>query len=773
MATNLVIVESPAKAKTIEGFLGDSFKVLSSFGHVRDLASKGMGIDINKGFIPDYQISNDKKETVKILKKAVKDASIIWLATDEDREGEAIAWHLSEILKLEKKETKRIVFNEITKKAITKAVENPRTINYDLVNAQQARRVLDRLVGFELSPILWRKVKQGLSAGRVQSVAVRLIVEREREISVFVPESYFKVSAVFSNENGENFSAELSKKLNKISEVEKFLNECKNFTFNVKNLEFKPGKRKPSAPFTTSTLQQEAASKLGYSVAKTMTIAQKLYEAGKITYMRTDSVNLSDDAISSIGEYVVNNYGKEYSNPKSYVTKSKSAQEAHEAIRPTNISIKNASEDNFQQKLYNLIWKRTVSSQMSDAKLEKTKVTITNPNSNLNFISNGEVIVFDGFLRVILNKDESELASKNEDMLPKLTLKERLSYKKIFSRERFTQPPSRFSEASLVRKLEELGIGRPSTYVPTISTVLKRGYVEKGISDGKERKYEYIELIGSELTKSTLKENYGSLKGKLCPTDVGLVVNDFLVSNFDSILDYHFTASVEEEFDEIASGKKKWNQMLEKFYGDFHSKVEFVKENSERAIGEKLLGVDPKTGLSIYVKIGRYGPMVQLGHSKDDEKPKFASLKKGQSIQSISLNEAIELFKLPRKAGSFEEKSITIGIGRFGPYIYHDSKYISLKDHDPMSITFEECVEMIIEKRRLDASKKIHLFDKVEPIIEVLNGRWGPYIRMNKTNFKIPKETNVDNLSREDCILIIEKNDSKKKKSAKKSIKKS
>jgi len=766
MAKNLVIVESPAKAKTIEGFLGKDFKVLSSFGHIRDLSHKDMGVDIPGGFIPNYEVSADKKEIVKILKKEAKAADTVWLATDEDREGEAIAWHLVETLNLKNKETKRIVFHEITKTAITNAVENPREIDYNLVNAQQARRVLDRLVGFELSPVLWRKVKQGLSAGRVQSVAVRLLVEREREITSFTSNVYYKIVAQFTNTEGEIFRAEVSSRLASLGEAQAFLEKCVDANFSVANLEKKPATKSPAAPFTTSTLQQEAARKLGFSVSQTMTVAQRLYEAGKITYMRTDSVNLSNDAMSAIKQEIVSEYGASYSKQRTYSTKTKGAQEAHEAIRPTYMHDRNVSDDSGQQRLYDLIWKRAIASQMTNASLERTTVTIDNSNHENNFIAKGEVIIFDGFLKVYLEGTDDDGDEEKDGMLPKLEVGEKVAYKTISSRERFTKAPARFTEASLVKKLEELGIGRPSTYAPTISTVQRRGYVEKGDDEGTLRSYHFVELSNSVIETKVLEEKAGSKKGKLCPTDIGMVVNDFLVSNFNSILDYHFTAKVEEEFDEIAAGDKEWNKMLLDFYGDFHAKVEDVKENADRAVGERLLGLDPKTGINIYVRIGRYGPMAQLGEGSEEEKPKFASLRKGQSIECITLEEAIDLFKLPRQVGQFEEKVVTVAIGRFGPYVRHDSKFVSLGDHDPMHIELEACIELIEEKRKSDAEKHIHTFDDEEPTIQVLHGRWGPYIKVEKTNYKIPKDVEAEDLDRAQCLVIME-NQPKKKGKAK------
>ena len=767
MAKNLVIVESPAKAKTIEGFLGKDFKVLSSFGHIRDLSHKDMGVDVSGGFIPNYEVSTDKKETVKVLKKEVKSSEVVWLATDEDREGEAIAWHLAETLDLQNKETKRIVFHEITKTAITKAVENPREIDYNLVNAQQARRVLDRLVGFELSPILWRKVKQGLSAGRVQSVAVRLLVEREREINSFESKVYYKVVGQFINKEGRSFKAEINSRLATLEEAQLFLQKCVDARFSIADLEKKSAAKSPAAPFTTSTLQQEAARKLGFSVSQTMTVAQRLYEAGLITYMRTDSVNLSNDAMSSIKKEIEKEYGESYSNPRSYATKSKGAQEAHEAIRPTYVENRSVSDDSGQQKLYDLIWKRAIASQMSNAKLERTTVTIDSSNHEKNFIAKGEVIIFDGFLKVYLEGTDEDGDEEQDGILPRLDVGENIDYKRISSRERFTKAPARFTEASLVKKLEELGIGRPSTYAPTISTVQRRGYVEKGDDEGKSRSYHLVELSNAEVTTNVLEEKSGSNKGKLCPTDIGMVVNDFLVSNFNSILDFHFTANVEAEFDQIASGDKVWNDMLEKFYGDFHAKVEDVKENSERAVGERILGVDPETGLSLLVRIGRYGPMAQLGSQSEVEKPKFASLRKGQSIESITIDEVVDLFKLPRQVGQFEDKVVTVAIGRFGPYVRHDGKFVSLGEHDPMVIELDACIDLILAKRKSDAEKHIHTFDDEEPTIQVLQGRWGPYIKMEKKNYKIPKDIDVEGLDRDKCVYIIQNQPKKKKVKAK------
>ena len=629
------------------------------------------------------------------------------------------------------------------------------------------KNYLDRLVGFELSPILWRKVKQGLSAGRVQSVAVRLLVEREREINSFESKVYYKVAGQFINKDGRSFKAEINSRLNTLEDSQLFLQKCVDARFCITNLEKKSANKTPAAPFTTSTLQQEASRKLGFSVSQTMTIAQRLYEAGLITYMRTDSVNLSNDAMSSIKDEIEKEYGESYSSPRSYVTKSKGAQEAHEAIRPTYVENRTVSDDNGQQKLYDLIWKRAIASQMSNAKLERTTVTIDNSNHEKNFIAKGEVIVFDGFLKVYLEGTDEDGDEEHGGILPKLDMGETVEYKKISSRERFTKAPARFTEASLVKKLEELGIGRPSTYAPTISTVQRRGYVEKGDDEGKLRSYHLVELSNAEVTTHTLEEKSGSNKGKLCPTDIGMVVNDFLVSNFNSILDFHFTANVEAEFDQIASGDKVWNDMLQKFYGDFHAKVEDVKENSDRAVGERILGVDPKTGLSLLVRIGRYGPMAQLGGQSEVEKPKFASLRKGQSIESITLNEVIDLFKLPRQIGQFEDKEVTVAVGRFGPYVRHDGKFVSLGEYDPMSIELDTCVELILAKRKSDAEKHIHTFDDNDPTIHVLHGRWGPYIKMEKRNYKIPKDIDAESLDREKCLYIIENQPKKKKVKAK------
>jgi DNA topoisomerase-1 len=768
MAKNLVIVESPAKAKTIEGFLGKDYTVVSSFGHIRDLSSKNMGIDVENDFTPDYQVSADKKDIVKKLIDLAKKSEMVWLATDEDREGEAIAWHLAETLNLNETNTKRIVFHEITKTAILKAVENPRTINYALVNAQQARRVLDRLVGFELSPVLWRKVKQGLSAGRVQSVSVRLIVEREREIQQFNSESAYRVIGEFETQDSEIFQAELPKRFKTEAEAYSFAEKCAKAVFSVSSLEKRPGKKSPSSPFTTSTLQQEASRKLGYSVAQTMRVAQKLYESGKITYMRTDSLNLSEGAIASAEEMISTSFGKEYSNPRRFNTKSKGAQEAHEAIRPTDMNEQSAGTDNQEEKLYDLIWKRTIASQMAEAKLERTTVHINIDTQEQEFVAKGEVIIFDGFLKVYMEGSDDE-SEEQKGMLPKISEGEILGMQTITATERFSKHAARYTEASLVKKMEELGIGRPSTYAPTISTIQRREYIIKDDREGTPRAYKSIRLVEGQVVVEELSEMAGAEKKKLFPTDIGLVVNDFLVENFGQILDFHFTAKVEEEFDEIADGQRKWNSMIADFYKDFHLHVEDVKENSERAVGERLLGVDPKSGKNIYVRIGRFGPMAQLGESSTDkeaEKPTFASLRKTQNLETITFEEAIDLFKLPRDLGEYEGYKVVAAIGRFGPYVRHNSKFVSVKEVDPLDITLTEAIELIEAKRKADREKIISVFDAEEPTIEVLNGRWGPYIVIEKTNYKIPKETDAAKLTREECIEI-SKNQPKKKGKAK------
>ena len=767
MPNNLVIVESPAKAKTIEKFLGKDFQVESSYGHIRDLEKKNNGVDVNNNFEPKYIIPPDKKHVVSELKKLAKKADTVWLASDEDREGEAISWHLKEALKLPDEKTKRIVFHEITKNAILNAIENPRSIDGNLVNAQQARRILDRLVGFEISPILWRKVRPKLSAGRVQSVAVRLIVEREREIDAFVPTSKFRVVGEFVANNGSSklLKAELNERFDTEEEALEFLEKCKSAQFTIDAIEKRPVKKSPSAPFTTSTLQQEAARKLRFSVAKTMMIAQKLYEAGKITYMRTDSVNLSDLAINTAKETITDEFGVEYSHPRQFKTKSKNAQEAHEAIRPTYINKRTVAGSSDEKALYDLIWKRTVASQMSEAKLERTTVKIKPDNDSRLFIAKGEVILFDGFLKVYMEStDDEETNEDDSTLLPPLKKDENLELKRVEAIERFTRPPARYTEASLVKKLEELGIGRPSTYAPTISTIQKRGYVEKGEREGTERKYTKLSLAGNEIKKEVLTEITGADKGKLFPTDIGILVTDFLKQYFPKILDYKFTAKVEEELDDIARGAIAWDEMLKLFYKPFHETVEETLEKSERVSGERILGTDPKTGKQVSVRMARYGAVAQLTDLKDeDAKPEYAALLKGQKLESITLEEALELFKLPREVGEYEGEKVIAAIGRFGPYVRHKSKFYSLgKLYDPHTITIEEAIEVIEAKRKADREKLIKTFEE-DPEMQILNGRWGPYIKKGKTNFKIPKGTEAKELSYEDCLEIIKENESKPK----------
>lgn len=761
MSKNLVIVESPAKAKTIEKILGSEFKVESSFGHIRDLVSKGMGVEIDNGFKPIYEVSKDKKDVVKKLKKMAKEAETVWLASDEDREGEAIAWHLAEALDLNPATTNRIVFHEITKTAIQNAVQNPRRIDTNLVNAQQARRVLDRLVGFELSPVLWKKVRRGLSAGRVQSVSVRLLVEREREIRNFESTSSFRVVAQMKNENGDTFQAELNHRFKTEEEANAFLDQCASSGMKITELETKPAKRTPAAPFTTSTLQQEAARKLSFSVSQTMSVAQRLYESGLITYMRTDSVNLSNDAIEGAKAEINSYYGEDYSKTRKYSNKNKGAQEAHEAIRPTSMTNHEAGADRQQKRLYDLIWKRTMASQMADAKLERTTAHIEVAGSKYAFVAKGEVIIFDGFLRAYLEgTDDEEVEEKN--MLPKLTKGESLSYENITATQRFTKHPPRYTEASLVKKLEELGIGRPSTYAPTISTIQKRGYVEKSDLEGEMRDYRQLILDSGKLEASTLQERTGADKGKLMPTDIGMVVNDFLVEHFDEIMDYHFTASVEAEFDRIADGNEEWVQMLNEFYGAFHSKIEDA-EDAERASGERHLGDHPDTGKPIFAKVGRYGPMVQMGATEDEEKPQFASIPKDMHIDTMKLEDALELFKLPRTVGEYKDKPIKAAIGRFGPYVQHEKTYASLKEPlSPLNVDLETAIQLIEEKREQQANRNIKVFEDADPKIEVLNGPYGPYLKRGRRNFRIPKGTDAKELTLEAALEIIEKAGEKK-----------
>jgi DNA topoisomerase I len=763
MSKNLVIVESPAKAKTIEGYLGKDYKVASSYGHVRDLPKGDKAIDIKNKFKPTYEVTPDKKEVIKQLKALVKNSETVFLASDDDREGEAISWHLKEVLKLKDENTKRIVFREITKNAIIKAIENPRSIDIDLVNAQQARRILDRLVGFELSPVLWKKIKAGLSAGRVQSVAVRFIVDREREIDKFNSKASFKVTAEF-NVDGKMLHAELPKKFEKEEEAEEFLKKCLEADFAIQNLEKKPGKKTPAAPFTTSTLQQEASRKMGFSVAQTMSVAQKLYEAGKITYMRTDSVNLSEDAMANAKSEIVSNYGKDFHKSRKFTSKSEGAQEAHEAIRPTDFAVQNAGSDRNEQRLYELIWKRSIASQMADAILEKTNVTIGISNQDQILSASGEVIKFEGFLKVYLETTDEELEdeeSDNKGLLPPLTIGQKLILDQMKARESFTRPPARYTEASLVKKLEEMGIGRPSTYAPTISTIQKRNYVVKESREGTPRQYVEMIIKDRKFVKAEKSETAGADKNKLFPTNIAMVVNDFLVEHFPNVIDFTFTARVEKEFDDIAQGKQEWEEMIENFYSKFHSKVELT-ENISRADSTKDLGTDPKTGKPVIARLGKFGPLVQIGDQEDEEK-QFASLKKGQFIENITLEDALELFKLPRDVGQFEDKKIVAAIGRFGPYLRHDSKFVSLgKEWDPLSITEDEAVELIKAKREADAQKHIKTFEE-NPEIQILNGRWGPYIKFNKNNFKIPKDKEAEKLSYKETLEIIENQPDRKK----------
>lgn len=768
----LVIVESPAKAKTIEGYLGKGFTVKSSFGHVRDLASKGISIDVENNFEPTYEVLADKKKIIKELKDLTAKASIVWLATDEDREGEAISWHLFEELKLKDDKTKRIVFNEITKQAIERAIANPRKIDKHLVDAQQARRVLDRLVGFELSPVLWKKVKPSLSAGRVQSVTVRLIVEREQEIKDFKTVAYYRVVGEFKKSSGAKLKAELSKRFETEKEANDFLNSCISAEFSISNLEVKPGKRNPAAPFTTSTLQQEASRKLGFSVSQTMIVAQKLYEAGKITYMRTDSVNLSDTALNAAKNEIVNRFGENYSQIRKFQTKSKGAQEAHECIRPTDLTQSELSGSNQEQRLYELIWKRTIASQMAEAKTENTTITISPSTRSENFVAKGEVIKFDGFLKVYKEDvdDDTEENDNQGVILPAVEVGESLHYINVTATQKFPLHPPRYTEASLVRKLENLGIGRPSTYAPTISTVQKRGYVVKEDREGEERNYVELKLQKAGVTKSVNTEISGREKSKLFPTDIGIVVNDFLVEHFKRILDFDFTAKVEQEFDEIAEGQKEWRSMIQEFYKPFHENVEDTLENSKRATGEKLLGVDPKSGKNVYAKIGKYGPMIQVGETDDENKPSFTSLRGNASITDITLEEALELFKLPKELGEFEDKKVVVGVGRFGPYVRHNNGFVSIKGQDPLDVSLEDAIKLILQKREDDANKFIKEFDE-DPEIKVLNGRYGAYIKAGKKNVKIPKDKVPEELTFEDVKAIIAAEPASKGKSTKRKTK--
>ena len=762
MQKNLVIVESPAKAKTIEKFLGDDYKVLSSYGHIRDLKKKEFSIDVANGYQPTYEIPEDKKKLVKELKSEAKKADMVWLASDEDREGEAISWHLFEVLGLDPVKTKRIVFHEITKSAILKAIENPRDIDVNLVNAQQARRVLDRIVGFELSPILWRKVKPALSAGRVQSVAVRLIVEREREVNAFVSESWYKVTAIFEvpGENGEKseVKAELGSRFKTKEEARAFLEVCKDAKFKITDVVTKPSKKSPAPPFTTSTLQQEAARKLGFSVSQTMVVAQRLYESGQITYMRTDSVNLSDLALATSRQAITDLMGDKYVKTRQFATKSKGAQEAHEAIRPTYMTNETIHGTAQEQKLYDLIWKRTIASQMADAELEKTTATISISNSDEVFVATGEVITFDGFLRVYKESYDDENEQEDESrLLPPLTVGQALDKATVSATQRFTMCPLRYTEASLVRKLEELGIGRPSTYAPTISTVQQRGYVEKGNKEGVKRSFDIMTLKEGKIAESTKTEMTGNEKAKLLPTDVGIVVNDFLMEYFPGIMDYNFTASVEKEFDEVADGEKEWTGMMDAFYQDFHPLVEKTSNTkTEHKVGERILGTDPVSGKPVSVKIGRYGPIIQIGSVEDEEKPRFAQLPKGMALETITLEEALECFKLPRNLGEFEEKTVSVGVGRFGPYVRHNNAFVSIpKGTDPMSVTLKDAIALIQSKREAAENKVIKTFED-EPGLQILNGRYGPYIAFEKKNYKIPENVEPKDLSKDACFKVIE-----------------
>jgi DNA topoisomerase I len=751
MAKNLVIVESPAKAKTIEKFLGPDFQVESSYGHIADLPSKEIGVDVMNGFKPKYEVSADKKALVKKLRELSKKAETVWLASDEDREGEAISWHLAEELKLEDHKTKRIVFHEITKTAILKAIQNPRKINYDLVNAQQARRVLDRLVGYELSPVLWRKIKGGLSAGRVQSVAVRLIVEREREIQQFSPEASYSVSAEFENQAGKTFKARLASNFKTREQAEQFLSASIGANYKVGDLETKPARKSPAAPFTTSTLQQEAARKLYMPVGITMQVAQRLYEAGLITYMRTDSVNLSRDASEAAKDEIIRCYGNDFSKPRNFVTKSKGAQEAHEAIRPTDMTRHTITGDRDQARLYDLIWKRTIASQMSDAQLERTNVQINSDKQKMPFIASGEVLLFEGFLKVYLEGSDDD-DEEQEGMLPALKVGEALANRNILATERYSRPPSRYTEASLVKKLEELGIGRPSTYAPTISTIISRNYVEKGSMEGQERAYTQLMLVNNSISSKILKEITGSDKGKLVPTDIGVIVTDFLVKNFESILDYHFTAKVEQDFDEIAEGNTDWAQMMNDFYSKFHPQVKEVEANADRESGERILGVDPKSGKQVSVRLGKFGPIAQIGEA-DDEAKQFASLRTDQNIATLTLEEALNLFLLPKVLGTYKGEEVEVSNGRFGPYVRFGSTFISLpKGEEPLDVTFERAAELIAEKQQADAPIAIYQGEPVQKGV----GRFGPFIKWNGTFINVSKKYNFDRLSNSDITELIE-----------------
>ena len=766
MIENLVIVESPAKAKTIEKFLGKDFRVISSFGHIRDLAKKNLGVDVKNEFAPVYEVPKEKTKVVNELRKAAADSKNIWIASDEDREGEAIAWHLASVLKLDLLTTKRIVFHEITKEAISAAIKNPRLVDMNLVNSQQARRILDRIVGFEISPVLWKKVQPSLSAGRVQSVAVRLIVEREREIFSFETESSFRITANFLIDpaNGENavIRAEASKRFPEEKEASKFLELCKDSKYTIANVSVKPGTRSPAPPFTTSTLQQEAYRKLGFSVAQTMAVAQKLYEAGKITYMRTDSTNLSSLALAKSREVITSEFGENYSKTRQFKTKSKGAQEAHEAIRPAYIENPTTVGNQNEKKLYELIWKRTVASQMADARIEKTSILIDMNNSPITFQANGEVVKFDGFLRVYTeSSDQAENNDEDRYVIPPVNIGMPLSYDSITATQKYTTPPPRYTEASLVKKLEELGIGRPSTYAPTISTIQNRGYVSREDRPGEKRNIKIITLHNGKFANSIKSELSGKEKSKLFPQDIGMIVNDFLIENFSEIVDYHFTAEVEEQFDEIATGNLKWTGMMEKFYNPFHKTITNALEKKDRKTGGRLLGNHPETGEPVTVRMGRFGPVAQIGETGNDEKPRFASLTKNQLLETITLDEALNLFRLPRSLGEYEGEDLVVGIGKFGPYVRYKGKFFSLKKgiDDPYSVTHERAVEIILEKNESDKKKMLKDFGD----IKLLNGRYGPYIVKDKQNYRLPKGTDAEKVTKEDCIKIIESSDKTKK----------
>ncbi len=755
MSKNLIIVESPAKAKTIQKFIGNDFEVISSKGHIRDLPQKDLGIDVTKNFEPNYIVLSDKKTLINDIKKKADAADTVWLATDDDREGEAISWHLLQVTGIDPAKVKRIVFHEITKSAISQALANPRELNIDLVNAQQARRVLDRLVGFELSPVLWRKVKPQLSAGRVQSVAVKLIVEREHEIERFQTSSSYRVEGLFNplRDRKVELKAELNKRFNDQNAASEFLNACRTAEFRISAIEKNPGKKSPAPPFTTSTLQQEASRKLGYSVSKTMVVAQQLYEAGYITYMRTDSVNLSNLALASAKDTIANLYGDEFVHTHNYITKTKGAQEAHEAIRPTDISRQSIPGDVFAKHLYELIWKRTIASQMSDAKVEKTVITIPVSNREEKFIATGEIILFPGFLKVY-NESKDDESEETKGMLPHMELDEQLSYSVITATQRFAQPPARYTEASLVKKLEELGIGRPSTYAPTITTIQKRGYVEKATRPGSERPYQCLTLKKDTLTEETKKEKFGYEKDKIFPTNVGIVVDDYLQQNFENIMDYGFTADVEKQFDEIADGKEDWQDMIQRFYGNFHESIDHALNFSKKANGERFLGYEPKTNAKVFAKLGKFGPMVQIGEDYADEKTRYARLAPNQFLETITLDEALELFKLPRNLGKWEDHDVVVGTGRFGPYVRYNNAFVSIpKGEDPLEITMDRCIELIRSKQQKDADRAPRLLGQLDgKDIFVTAGRYGPYLKYDDKNVTLAKGTDIHTLTLEQAI---------------------